>query len=63
MSQPRNQLRINVGFMIHEPIGNYRELDFNFEEIELESDLQLSNLIGKVRNQSDTTRVIVGCQL
>jgi uncharacterized protein len=35
--------------MIHEPIGNYRDLDFNFEEIELESDLQLSNMIGKVR--------------
>lgn len=49
MSQPRNPLRINVGFMIHEPIGNYRDLDFNFEEIVLESDLQLSNLNGKVR--------------
>ena len=49
MSQPRNQLRINVGFMNHEPIGNYRELDFNFEELELESDLQLSNVNGKVR--------------
>lgn len=35
--------------MIHEPIGGYRELDFNFEEIELASDLQLSKVIGKVR--------------
>ena len=49
MSQLRNQLRINVGFMIHEPIGNYRELDFDFEEILLESELELSNMIGKVR--------------
>lgn len=49
MSQPKNPLRINVGFMIHEPIGNYRDLDFYFEEIELESDLRLSNMLGKVR--------------
>ena len=49
MSQPRNPLRINIGFMIHESIGNYRDLDFKFEEIELESDLQLSNVLGKVR--------------
>lgn len=35
--------------MIHESIGNYRDLDFKFEEIELESDLQLSNVLGKVR--------------
>jgi uncharacterized protein len=49
LSQLRSPFRINVGFMIHEPIGSYRDLDFKFEEIELESDLQLSNLIGKVR--------------
>lgn len=35
--------------MIHESIGNYRDLDFNIEEYELESDLQLSNILGKVR--------------
>jgi len=35
--------------MIHEAIGNYRDLDFNFEELELEPDLQLSNVLGKVR--------------
>ncbi|HSM25063.1 MAG TPA: DUF177 domain-containing protein [Anaerolineaceae bacterium] len=35
--------------MIHESIGNYRDLDFKIEEIELESDLQLSNVSGKVR--------------
>ncbi|HEY9122531.1 MAG TPA: DUF177 domain-containing protein [Brevefilum sp.] len=35
--------------MIHESIGNYRDLDFNIKEIELESDLQLSNVLGKVR--------------
>ena len=49
MSQLRNQLRINVGFMIHETIGSYRELDFIFEEIDLDPDLQLSNVTGKVR--------------
>ncbi len=49
MSQLRNPLRINVGFMIHEPIGSYRDLDFNFKEIVLEADLQLSDLLGKVR--------------
>ena len=35
--------------MIHESIGNYRDLDFKIEESELESDLQLSNVSGKVR--------------
>ncbi len=49
MNLHKNPFRINVGFMIHESIGNYRDLDFNIERIELESDLRLSEVLGNVR--------------
>lgn len=35
--------------MIHEPIGNFRELEFKFEEVTLLPDLQLADFDGLVR--------------
>lgn len=49
MSHPRYPLRINVGFMINEPIGSFRELDFQFDEVTLLSELQLTDFNGTIR--------------
>lgn len=49
MSQPRYPLRFNIGFLANESIGSHRDLDFEFDELILLSELQLTNVKGKVR--------------
>lgn len=49
MSQLSNPLRINIGFMLHESIGSYRDLEFEFDNLTLFSELLLDNVKGKVR--------------
>jgi len=45
----RHPLRINVGFLIHQPIGVSREFHFDFERINLGPDLALEGLSGVAR--------------
>lgn len=40
----QKSLRINIGFIVHEELGYSREFEFEFPELTLESDLQLTNL-------------------
>lgn len=49
MSTPRNPLRLNVGFIVHESIGYSREFQFEIPHIRLSEDLEVSNLEGTVR--------------
>lgn len=49
MSQTNNPLRINVGFMLHESIGNHRDLSFELDELTLYSELHLTKINGQVR--------------
>jgi uncharacterized protein len=49
VNQPRNPLRINIGFLANESIGSHRDLDFEFDELILDSELQLTNVKGEVR--------------
>jgi len=42
-------LRLNVGFMIHQPIGTSRDFHFNSDHILLHPDLELDDLTGVVR--------------
>lgn len=48
MATERFPLRINVGFLQNQPIGSYRDIHFEFPEIELPPDLQLANFTGVV---------------
>jgi uncharacterized protein len=49
LSTPRNPLRLNVGFIVHESIGYSREFQFEIPNIRLSEDLEVSNLKGTVR--------------
>ena len=49
MSNSNNPLRLNIGFIIHQSIGYYRDFPFESPFIHLKPDLDLQNLIGTVR--------------
>lgn len=52
-------LRINVGFLIHQPVGTTRDIHFDFEEIRLQPDLDLSELHGLTRVGKTPQGIIV----
>lgn len=45
----RQPLRINVGFLINQPIGTSRDIHFDFPELRLPPDLDLKEFKGLVR--------------
>ena len=45
----RNPLRLNVGFIIHETIGYFRDFEFELPELNLQDELQLTDVGGTVR--------------
>lgn len=45
----KHPLRLNVGFLINQPVGSSREFDFDFPKIHLNPDLDLNNLVGVAR--------------
>jgi uncharacterized protein len=49
VSLPRNPLRFNVGFLLHTPIGTNRDIHFEYPEILLKPDFQLSDFSGIVK--------------
>ena len=49
MNQPRHPLRINVGFLLNQSIGYYRDIHFEYPEIHLKPDLTLNTFAGVAR--------------
>ena len=49
MSQPRYPLRFNVGFLLNKPIGTYRDIHFEYPEINLSEDLVIQEFTGAAR--------------
>jgi uncharacterized protein len=45
----KNPLRINVGFLIHQPVGSSREIHFEFPNIRLQPDFDVRDLNGTVK--------------
>ncbi|SRR5581483_4111033 len=46
MPNPRKPFRLNVGFIIHEEVGDSHEFPFEFEKVKLEDDLELHGFSG-----------------
>lgn len=46
VSQLRHPLRLNVGFLVNQPIGTNREFHFEFPSIHLKPDLDLADFAG-----------------
>ncbi len=49
MNQPRYPLRINVGFLLNQPIGTNRDIHFEYPELILKPDLKLTDFSGTAR--------------
>ena len=49
MVSPRHPLRLNVGFIVSQPIGYSRDFHFDFQSIHLQPDLNLNSLTGVTR--------------
>lgn len=49
VNQTRHLLRLNVGFIIGQPIGYSRDFDFDFPQLHLSPDLDLYDFKGVVR--------------
>ena len=49
MANPRRPLRLNVGFLINQPIGSSRDFDFDYPKIQLGDDLTLREFTGTAR--------------
>ncbi len=47
VTQSRYPLRINVGFLIYQPIGTNRDFDFDFPAVQLSPDFELTSFTGK----------------
>lgn len=48
MVNPRRPFRINVGFIIHEEVGAHYEFPFEFDNVQLDDDLELENFNGLI---------------
>lgn len=49
MPHPRDQLRLNVGFLINQAVGSSRDFEFAIPAIRIENDLDLNDLVGFAR--------------
>jgi uncharacterized protein len=49
VTQPHYPMRINVGFLINQSIGTYRDIHFDFPSLQLPPDFDLSDFSGVVR--------------
>ncbi len=49
MNKPRYPLRINVGFLLNQSIGTSRDIHFEYPEILLKPDLELTDFKGVAR--------------
>lgn len=49
VSQPRHPLRLNVGFLVNQPIGTNREFRFEFPSVHLQPDLDLTEFAGTAK--------------
>jgi uncharacterized protein len=46
LTNPRHPFRLNVGFIVNQPIGYSREFDFEFPTIQIDDDLDLTHFQG-----------------
>jgi uncharacterized protein len=46
---PSDQLRLNVGFLLNQPVGSSRDFDFDIPVLHLDPDLDLHNLTGEAK--------------
>ena len=63
MSNPRDLLRLNVGFIIHENVGYVRDFTFDVPSVHLPPDLDLIHFTGVIRVTRATQGLLVQVRL
>ena len=63
MIKPRQSLRLNVGFLIHQSVGSSREFYFELPSLFLEPDLTLEDLTGTAKITRTTQGLLVQANL
>jgi uncharacterized protein len=49
VNQSRNLLRVNAGFLLNQPIGTSRDIHFDYDQIHVKPDLDLTHFTGVIR--------------
>ncbi len=49
VSETQNPFRLNVGFIIHQSVGYFRDFEYDFPHLRLSPDLDLLDITGSVR--------------
>ncbi len=49
MNEPRNPLRVNVGFLLNQPIGTSRDIHFDYPKVTLKPDFTVTDFSGVAR--------------
>lgn len=49
MQRNKDLFRINVGFLLNQPVGTFREFDIQTQELDIDDDFHLDNFVGTVR--------------
>lgn len=49
MAHPGYPLRLNVGFLINQPIGSSRDIHFEFSSLDLDQDFHLTDFLGSAK--------------
>lgn len=63
VTQPRDLLRLNVGFILRESAGFTRDFTFDFPQVRIPPDLELNDLTGRVRITRTGKGLLVQVQL
>jgi uncharacterized protein len=61
VNSSRYPLRINVGFLLNQNVGTSRDIHFDFPQINLSHDLELSEFVGLVRISRTPQGLLVQC--
>lgn len=59
MQSERHPLRFNVGFLLNESPGTWREFELDLDRIQIEDDLEVTDLAGSIRLTRTTEGVLL----
>ena len=62
MNYPRHPLRFNVGFLISQPIGYSRDIHFEYPQVLLQEDLELTDFKGVTRISRTPQGILAQCE-
>lgn len=56
-----NPLRVNVGFLINQPIGTSRDIHFDYSQLKIAPDFNVSNITGLLRATRTPQGILAQC--